>query len=451
MDYSLHWLSSLDPRLPKYKAVYKVISSAIASGHLQVGDKLPPRRVLAQKLSVTIDTISKAFSLLTQHNLVTSRIGDGTYIRERNEFAKQEDNIDLSQNHPCILYEDFLLADSLKQISKNRSKLADLLDYQDDTGYKPHQIGLSNYLKSLGIANISPDQLTITNGGQHSLYLTLRALLPLGSSLMAEQYTYPVLPVMAREMRLQMLPVPIDEEGLIARQLENVQQSTGSKVLYCQPTCHNPTTATLSQERRRAIADLARRNNLLIIENITQAMFMKSQPTTLFELAPEHTVLIGSFSKLTSPGLRFGFVAAEKKRGSRIAAWLRLICWMPCLLSAEVMIRWIESGELKKLLEAKREDLKNRHKLVEKHLSSFSCRSNPETNYIWLHLPEPWEAQTLTSALLNEHLAIRSAQAFTFGRTKVPKALRLSLGTSPTLQDLDFALGRLARILKQSP
>ena len=451
MTYSMHWLASLDPRLPKYQAVYKVIASAIASGQLQVGDKLPPRRVLAKKLSVTVDTVTRAFADLTSHQLISSRVGDGTYVRERNEFAEPDILVDLSQNHPGILYEDALLAATLREMGRTPEQLVDLLNYQDDTGYVPHQRTLIKWLRDRGLPDIGPGQLAVTSGGQQSLYLTLRTLLRPGDSIMAEQYTYPVLNTMASQMRLHMLAVPMDEEGLIIPELEKVQKLTDSRVLYCQPSCHNPTTCTLSEARRRELADLARRNDFLIIENITQAMYMEKQPLTIFELAPERTILIGSFSKLTSPGLRVGFIVAESRKGARIAAWLRLCCWMPCLLGAEVMARWIESGEMEKLLAAKNRDLEARHKLAEKHLRNFQYRSNPYSNYLWLSLPESWNAQTMTGALFNEHLVIRGAEAFTVGRTPVPNAMRLSLGTPPTLHDLDRALKTMTRIFRSGP
>ena len=451
MTYSMHWLASLDPRLPKYQAVYKVIASAISSGQLQVGDQLPPRRVLAKKLSVTVDTVTRAFAELTRHQLISSRVGDGTYVRERNEFAEPDILVDLSQNHPGILYEDALLAATLREMSRTPEELVNLLNYQDDTGYAPHQRSLSRWLRDRGLPEIGPGQLTVTSGGQQSLYLTLRTLLRPGDSVMAEQYTYPVLSAMASQMRLHMLAVPMDEEGLIPSELEKVQKLTDSRVLYCQPTCHNPTTATLGEERRRKLADLARRHDFLIIENITQAMYMEKQPLTLFELAPERTILIGSFSKLTSPGLRVGFVAAESRKGARIAAWLRLCCWMPCSLSSEVIARWIESGEMKKLLAAKNRDLEARHRLAQKHLRNFQYRSNPYSNYLWLSLPESWNSQSMIGALFKEHLIIRGAEAFTVGRTPVPDAMRLSLGTPPTLKDLDRALKTMARIFRTGP
>jgi DNA-binding transcriptional MocR family regulator len=451
VNHSAHWLSTLDPRLPKYKAVYQVIASAIASGHLGVGDKLPPRRLLAKNLSVTVDTVSRAFDLLTRQQLVASRVGDGTYVRERNEFASQAVTMDLSQNHPSILNEDLLLAATLSSMAKYPDKLAFCLNYQEDTGYEPHHASLARWLHGRGLPLVDPERVIMTSGGQHSLYLTLRALLPSGSSVMAEEYTYPVLRVMANWMRLQMLPIPMDSEGLIPSELERVQRSTGARALFCQPSCHNPTTATMSGARRIELARLARERDLLVIENITQAMFMDKQPKTIFELAPERTVLIGSFSKMTSPGLRVGFVVTESRKGARIAAYLRLSCWMPCLLGAEVVARWIESGQMGKLLEAKRRDLRLRHELVGEYFKGLDYQSDIEQNFIWLHLPKPWEARTLTGALQNEGLVVRGAQAFTFGRTRTPNASRLSLGTPQTIGDLERALGTMSRILRAGP
>jgi DNA-binding transcriptional MocR family regulator len=445
------WLTDLDGRLPKYKAVCKIISSAIASGHLCKGDKLPPRRTLARKLSVTMDTVARAFRELARQGLVVGRVGDGTYVGGSDGVAGQGLRVDLSQNHPGILYEDSLLAGTLRQLSRNPGQLRALLDYQEDTGHRPHQLAMARWLEARGLPAIAPAHLTMTLGGQHSLYLALRALLRQGDSLMAEKYSYPQIVTMAREMRFQTLPVPMDGEGLLPDDLGKIQASTDARVLYCQPTCHNPTTSTLGQERRRAIADLARRRNLLVIENITQAMYVERQPQTIFELAPENTVLIGSFSKLSSPGLRVGFIASRNSVLARISAWLRLNCWMPCLLSAEVVSRWIETGAMERLLAAKNLDLAERHELAGKHLRGYSFQSDRNSNYLWLSLPGPWEAQALTGALFREHLVIRGAEAFTIGRTPVPRAIRLSLGTSATLADLDRALGALTKVLESGP
>ncbi len=450
MTQSMHWLTSLDERLPKYQAIYKVIASAISSGQLKVGDKLPPRRALAKKLSVTLDTMTRAFEELSSANLVSSRVGDGTYVRERNEFAEPGSLVDLSQNHPGILYEDKLLSTTLREISLGGDNLAALLNYQEDTGHTPHQNTLIKWLGRSGL-KIKPSQLAVTSGAQQALYLTLRAVLRPGDSLMAEQYTYPVLQTMAGYMRLQLLAVSMDDEGLLPEELARVQTLTGSGVLYCQPSCHNPTTVDMEEGRRRRIAEMARQQDFLIIENITQAMFMEKQPQTIFELAPERTILIGSFSKLTSPGLRVGFVVAEHEWGSRIAAWLRACCWMPALLPVEVICRWIENGEMEKLLKAKNKDLKVRQALAAKILAGFDFKANPCSNYLWLRLPDRWDVQSLSTALLSKHLVVKGAEAFTVGRTAVPRAMRLSLGTPPTPDDLNRALRAMRKVLRTEP
>src|SRR5262249_26076816 len=137
------------------------------------------------------------------------------------------------------------------------------------------------------------------------------------------------------------------------------------RLLYTQPTCHNPTGAVMPEERRRKLAEVARRHGVLVLEDDAYGLLPEKRPPPVSAFLPEASYFIAGVSKLLTPGLRIGYlVAPAKARGERLAEEVGLASLMTTPLMAEVLARWVEDGTADELVVAQRQEVGERLELA---------------------------------------------------------------------------------------
>ncbi len=447
--------------LPRYQVIAQAIAEAINGGQIVTGEKLPPHRTLASALNVTVGTISRAYSQLEQEGKVIPRIGDGTYVQAR--FLPQSmpatesvqrntdsDLIDLGQNVILALGQEAALAKTLQDISQDDIARQRVLDYQPESGHSLHRALAGRWLTQFHLSG-EADRVAITNGAQHALACLCRILTSPGDTILCEALSYPGIVALAHQMRLQLISVEIDSEGIVPEALEQACKSFHSRLLFCVPTLHNPTTATMRETRRRQICDIARRHHLNIIEDAVPAPLLREQPSSLASLLPEQVFFVTGFSKSVAAGLRVGFIQAPQAWSGKLAAVLRANCWMATPLAAEVVCRWIEDGTMHALLDQQRQAVAERQQLVERIFEGLSYATHPEGNHIWLNLPAPWRTSEFTTMLRKKGVVVKPSDAFAVGRTPAPHAVRICLSGEPQLDKLAHGLRTIALTLKEGP
>jgi DNA-binding transcriptional MocR family regulator len=424
----------------KYKRLAEAMELRILDGGIEGGAKLPPHRSLADRLGVTIGTVSRAYAELERMGLVVARVGDGTFVRQRDLERKRDigfsnfveerpEQFDMSRNMHIPGAETSLLAQSLLELARNPQTLAEMTLYTPDAGLPRYRQAGARWLAH-GDFRPQAEQVLCVNGGQHGLLCTLMALLRAGDTLVTEQLTYPGLISAARMLGIKLLGAAMDEEGLIPAALDELCRQHRISALYCTPTLQNPTTGVLSVARREALVAVCREHNLLIIEDEAHAVLVEDRPPPLSFYAPERSVLIGSLSKAVAAGLRVGYLHAPVPLISRIAAALRGSCWMATPLAMELASGWIESGVAEKLLGQQIIEIGRRKQLVEGLLEGLSYRTHPQCPHFWIEVPEPWRASDVEAELKLKNYLVATAEAFAVGRAAVPQFVRASVSNA---------------------
>lgn len=424
----------------KYKRLAEAMELRILDGSIEGGAKLPPHRSLADRLGVTIGTVSRAYAELERMGLVVARVGDGTFVRQRDLERKRDigfsnfveerpEQFDMSRNMHIPGAETSLLAQSLLELARNPQTLAEMTLYTPDAGLPRYRQAGARWLAH-GDFRPQAEQVLCVNGGQHGLFCTLMALLRAGDTLVTEQLTYPGLISAARMLGIKLLGAAMDEEGLIPAALDELCRQHRISALYCTPTLQNPTTGVLSVARREALVAVCREHNLLIIEDEAHAVLVEDRPPPLSFYAPERSVLIGSLSKAVAAGLRVGYLHAPVPLISRIAAALRGSCWMATPLAMELASGWIESGVAEKLLGQQIIEIGRRKQLVEGLLQGLSYRTHPQCPHFWIEVPEPWRASDVEAELKLKNYLVATAEAFAVGRAAVPQFVRASVSNA---------------------
>ncbi|QGZ64323.1 MocR-like ectoine utilization transcription factor EhuR [Paraburkholderia acidisoli] len=475
------WLPTLSrSNEPKYRAIADAYVQAINGGQMLPGEKLPAHRLLAKKLSVTTGTVSRAYAELERCGMVVARVGDGTYVAEpdadgarlarlaRPGLARPEPEradslaaatplasavsrlVDLGQNVPMPTDEAALLTQTLRNLSADERLAGELLLYQPEGGRRSHREAGARWLARMGCA-VPAERVLVTQGAQHGLACVLRAVLRPGDTIFAEALSYPGIVALARQLRLNLVGIEIDDEGIVPAALERACGLLAPRALFCVPTLHNPTTATLSEARRAQIAEIAVRHNLVVIEDLVPAALLDAPPAPLTARLPEHGIVISSLSKAVAPGLRIGYVQAPQDWVGKILAVIRSDCWMTSPLPAEIAARWIVDGEIDRLIAQQRAQVALRQASAAEVLEGWTYRTDPASPHLWLPLAEPWRAAEFSAALRQAGVLVKTADSFVIGRGSAPHAVRLSLGGARSDEMLRAGLEVLARTLRNGP
>lgn len=433
----------------KYLRLAQVIEKSIHSGMLLNGTKLPPHRILADKLGITAGTVSRAYAELERLGLVIARVGDGTFVRGKGQQPTRESGFrnfidtrivcnDMSRNMHIPGAESGLLSATLSRLAREPSLLHELMMYSPEAGLHRHRQAGAMWMQN-GEFRPVPEQVLCVNGSQHGLLCVIMAMLRAGDTLVTEQLTYPGLISISRFLGIKILGIEMDDEGIIPASLQELCRTNKITALYCTPTIQNPTTSVLPVERRQEIARICIRHNILLIEDETHAVLMTNRPPPVACFAPERGVVISSLSKAVASGLRVGYVYVPASLVDRQAAAIRNTCWMATPLSLEIATRWIEDGTALSLLRQQTAEIVRRKQLVTGLLQGLSYSTHPLSPHFWLEVPAPWRIAEIEHSLRQKNHLIATAETFHAGRGPTPQFVRASVSNYPGGDDVLLA------------
>lgn len=439
-----HWVPKLrkGERYPG-QAIVDALARDIASGTLRPGQRLPPHRILAFELGVATGTVTKAYAEARLRGHLRSAVGSGTYVTEPPLFERRRirpdeatgtpsttSRIDLSFNTPVTtLGQESALADTLQHLATHRNSER-LLDYDRPwAGRERYRRAGAAWLAELG-CTVSPEDVTVTCGAQHAASIVLHSTLRAGDVLLTDELTDPLPKLLANTIGLELRGVAGDGDGMRADALDALCRHGRARGVLCMPDHHSPTLTIMPEGRRRALAEVARRHDLMILEHGVYRPLVETPPTPLSVFAPERSFFISSFSKIIAPGLRIGFLAAPPGRARDLILGLGATSWMTAPLQAEIAADWIESGVATQLADAQRQELRDRNALALRHLAAFAPKALPTGMHVWLSLPTSWRADAFVREASERGTLVLGSDAFAVGRTVVPHMIRISLGGS---------------------
>ncbi len=189
---------------------------------------------------------------------------------------------------------------------------ADVLQYSNSEGdIKLREQISARYLKKQGVS-IPAENIIVTNGSQQGIDLLGKVLLDDQDKVLIEEPGYLGTIQSLSLFKVQFLPVPVSDDGMDVQTLGRVSDSCGAKMLYTVPTFQNPSGITYSNDNREKVADIAKREKFILVEDdpYGELRFSGQPAKSFFHYAPDQTVLLGSFSKVVAPGFRLGWIAA---------------------------------------------------------------------------------------------------------------------------------------------
>ncbi|NOV20277.1 PLP-dependent aminotransferase family protein [Ensifer adhaerens] len=443
---------------PRYLAIADCVACDIRAGTLNVGDRLPPQRKLAEKMGIDFTTVARGYAEAQRRGLIESRKGQGTFVggaSRTSTSASQTsvfrvEDIDLSMNLPPEPDEPELMARMRAGWEAIAPDMVSFLRYRSFGGGGGDKEAALSWLSRRALTPTA-EQVYITPGAHSALHGILSALAKPGQTILCEALTFPGVRSIAAQLGLYLQGLPVDAEGIVPAAFSDFCVKLSPPALYLNPTLQNPTGLTMSQRRREEIIAIARRWEVAIIEDDAYGFIPVESPPPIASMAPDLTWYVASLSKSMGAGLRVAFVIAPESRSSwAFASAVRSAAVMASPITVALASRWIEDGTADSILGFVRDESRERQKIAAGILEPYSFNSDPAGFNIWLPLPEGWTRSAFAAHMRSTGIGVVVSDAFIAAGTP-PEAVRICLGGPASRSTVRRALEYAAHALESVP
>ncbi len=450
---------------PKYIAIADAIEQAISSGELVAGTKLPTHRHLADDLAVSVQTVSNAYRYAEKKGIVEAWVGSGTFVSDFQlskvtEFLLIEDRdsyqgtqgraIDLSIAHPvCTIQHKQLFNDALMKIANSDTDIL-IRAAKPVQGQPQHIEHISQWLNEQKIPT-QEERIILCNSASQGLMVALGCAVQVGEIVACEDLVDHGLIARSRILNFKLCPIATDRQGIIPEHFERACQQSKIKALSCTPSMSNPASTHMGLQRRIEIADIARRYNVLIIEDDVYGALEPERTAPLSSLLPEQSFYITALTKTIAPGLRVGCLVAPRQYLQHAISLLAASSWMATPMLFEVASLWIKDGTLQRLINFEQQEFAARQRMAKEILKDFEYDYHPNGMHLWLNLPDNWDADEFVATAHQSNILITGYQPFVIEKSAPLKRVRISLGMESSRYRVKYALQLLADILSAPP
>lgn len=439
--------SNYDAGTYLYRQVIDLITENIESGTLRPGDRLPSLRKMSHSAGVSVPTVRQAYVELERQRRIESRPQSGFYVRHfsRNELVpvtraadrqpaclhcrslmeRVYDGINQPGLVPLGIANPTMARPAAKALHRAMKRVMARAE-ERSLGYAStlgepllrRQIAY-HYLDTVG-ANVDPDTICITNGGQEALLLALKSVASSGDVIAVETPTYHGLLELIDG--LGMLAVEVDtcpEDGVTLSALARTLEEHPVKACVFSTTLGNPLGVTMSDADRRELLALLEERDIPLIEDDVYGDLRfdgrRPQPAQ-FVGSKARVLTCGSFSKTVAPGYRIGWVVAGNKIDT-IAHLKRAFSCSSGLLQQMTLAEFLAGGDYHRHLKALRPELKRNAErmgaLVAEHFPAETRTSKPEGgSVLWLELPRKIDAERLFDEAIDAGISIAPGHIF---------------------------------------
>ncbi|MBE0697628.1 MAG: PLP-dependent aminotransferase family protein [Anaerolineaceae bacterium] len=483
---------------PLYQQIQDYLTRLILDGTLAANTRLPATRQLATDLGVNRITVSNAYDELEAAGLVYVQSGRGTYVSSLNPQEHPAEKTGLKNGKtepgPRVLWQDALAArihpgadtqwsellklahepgvisfaggvpdvetfpvddfrSAMQTVFKRDGQAA--MTYGAAQGYAPLRNAIAVFLREQGIA-AEADQILITSGSQQALSLVAMALLQAGDTVIVESPTYANAIQLFQWLRVKVLGVPIDEEGIRVDLLEHLLKNQTAQLIYTIPTFHNPSGTTMSGRRRRALLALAGRYSLPIAEDdyIGGLQYEGPHEPSLKAMDPGGNVIhISTYSKMLMPGPRIGFVLTENPLLERLIDLKHQIDIGASDLIQRTLEAYIGDGRWRAHT---RRVSRIYHQRRDAMVAALKEYFPPQAQwgvpkggfFLWVRLPESISIRDVYQAAIENGVAFAPGPMFFPGEPAYP-AFRLSF-SQRTEEQIREGIRRLGKVLYEA-
>ncbi len=453
---------------------------AIESGRLVPGDRLPAMRALAADLGCALVTVSQAYDVLTARGRAVARAGKGTFVAaqraaevpfarrwepdlgrfaraarlegvmERLTRATVPGAISLASGHPAP--ETFPLHDFARAF--HRTLLDDppeLMQYRSSTGDPDLCEVLAAALRRRGCSAEARDVI-VCSGAQQAADIVATVLLDARAVVASESPTYSGTLGVFDAHGVTYVEVGSDDDGVRVDDVERVFSEYRPRLFYVNPIAQNPTGAVLPARRAKAIVALARRYDVVVLEDQTgwEMTYDAAAPAPLASADTDGRVIVmESLSKSIFPALRVGYIYARGALAEALEAAKVRADVFTSTLTQRALWRFLSSPAHARHLRAARALYRGRRdgfvEAIAAEIAWSNVRPPAAGVNVWLPLPSRYSTQSAFDACAREGVLVMPGEPCYPTRTG-PPALRLSFGNL-TIEQAREGIARVGRAL----
>lgn len=322
--------------------------------------------------------------------------------------------------------------------------------------YRPLKRQIVSLMAERGV-ECREEQVFLTAGAQQGVNLLARILLEQGGKALVEEMTYTGCQQVLRASEAEILTAPTDfKTGIDVDAIERLlDKGERPSLIYIVPDGHNPLAVSMSLEKRKRLAKLARTFRVPVVEDDPYGfLFYETSIPPLRAFEDEWVLYVGTFSKIMAPALRTGWMIVPEYLMPHLAIIKEATDIDMAPLNQRAISYYIETGRLPQHLEnLRREYRKRRDAMLEALRSHFPSEARWETPsgglFIWVELPEGADAgEILKHAIETEQVAFIPGHAFAVEDERPAKnRMRLNFSNS-SVERIEEGIARLARVLR---
>lgn len=451
---------------PKYKAVVAMIRAQIAAQTLAAGDKLPPVRDLAWSLGMTPGTVARAYTILTDDGTLRAEVGRGTFVAQPQAEESSLNLIEVDSTrhnaggdtHEVNLFSPHLPNGG--QVGLIRQLLREVADdppsgimhYPSRLSAQSARAAMVQWLQGTPIGAVKESDLVLTHGGQNGIMLVFQTVLKGRRPVVfVEELAYPGFRRAAAALRVDVVPIAMDDEGVIPEAFAAAaQRHPEGQILCTSPEVHSPTCAFTPMARRYALVAVARKFDVQILEDDCYRMG-RAEGAGYRQLAPERGWYISSLSKSITPALRIGCAVPPRGMTAQLQRTAEHNSFGLATPMIDLMAKLLMHPQLPAIMDRSREGVAEYVQSAVNILGGFDLRWRKDVPFLWLHLPAGWRASAFCQAAEKSGVQVRAAEEFADRDAQSPHAVRMAVNAGVSLRSYEAAMERLRNLLDNPP
>jgi DNA-binding transcriptional MocR family regulator len=440
-------MPSSDPKSLRYQDLAGRLAELIDHGTYPAGGRIPSVRQMSRQHNVSISTVLQAYSMLESRGLIEARPQSGYYVRARVEERLPEPETSSPRHDPShvSLHElvMMLMRDSANPalvqlgaalphldsqlLQKINHIMAKIIRHEGETAHRYQfppgldalRVQIARRAVNAG-CSFSPSDILITSGGTEAIDFSLHAVCKPGDIVAIESPSYFGTLQTLEAHGLRALEIPTHpRDGISLEALEFAIGHNPIRAVMVSSNFNNPLGCQMPEENKRALVDLLAKHDIPLIENDVcgELYFGEKRPVVCKAFDTKGLViLLSSFSKDISPGLRLGWVAPG--RFSSDVEWIKftLSASSPSL-SQMAIAEFLESGSYDQHLRRIRREYKRNIELMSDAVMRFfpegTRLTRPSGGFIlWVQLPEKVDSLELYKTALQGGITLAPGHVF---------------------------------------
>ncbi len=342
------------------------------------------------------------------------------------------------------------IAETASKVLKENGKEA--LQYSTTEGYRPLREWIAWRYRSKGLT-VHPDNILITNGSQQGLDLVGKIFVDRDDKILVERPTYLAAIQSFGLYEPEFISVPLVEDGINVNALENILSSQKVKLFYSIPNFQNPTGITYSKNKRHEIASILQKHDTVLVEDnpYGEIRFMGADIPPIKSYL-ENSVLLGSFSKIVSPGIRLGWIVADDKVMEKLVIAKQTSDLHSNYLAQRIVYRYLTDYDFEEHLKNIQKMYRNQRdtmvSMIKKYFPPEVKYTQPEGGmFLWVTLPKEISSMELFNIAIKEKVAFVPGEAF-YTADPEKNTLRLNFSNSDD-EKIEEGIKRLSKVIKK--